>query len=147
MAKHFGRDSGDQKTAHPYIRWTYRLHVVRAPRKRADRNWRSYWNRQRSERRSDSRRSHHGLDFSALTLYTPGAVSTYGNTATNVIERDTYCSDSVNVNGNRAQANNYTLEGLEMNETFNNEIGYSPPPAAPDESRLSRRTHRPSWAT
>jgi hypothetical protein len=30
-----------------------------------------------------------GLDFSALTLYTPGAVSTYGNTATNVIERDT----------------------------------------------------------
>jgi len=71
-----------------------------------------------------------GLDFSALTLYTPGAVSTYGNTATNVIERDTYYSDSVNVNGNRAQANNYTLEGFDMNETFNNEIGYSPAPAA-----------------
>ncbi|MGA7155438.1 MAG: TonB-dependent receptor [Acidobacteriaceae bacterium] len=77
-----------------------------------------------------------GLDFSALTLYTPGAVSTYGNTATNVIERDTYYSDSVNVDGNRAQANNYTLEGFDMNETFNNEIGYSPAPAALDEIQV-----------
>ena len=77
-----------------------------------------------------------GLDFSALTLYTPGAVSTYGNTATNVIERDTYYSDSVNVNGNRAQANNYTLEGFDINETFNNEIGYSPAPAALDEIQV-----------
>ncbi|HEV2577636.1 MAG TPA: carboxypeptidase-like regulatory domain-containing protein [Acidobacteriaceae bacterium] len=77
-----------------------------------------------------------GLDFSALTLYTPGAVSTYGNTATNVIERDTYYSDSVNVNGNRAQANNYTLEGIDMNETFNNEIAYSPAPAALDEIQV-----------
>jgi hypothetical protein len=77
-----------------------------------------------------------GLDFSALTLYTPGAVSTYGNTATNVIERDTYYSDSVNVNGNRAQANNYTLEGFDINETFNNEIGYSPAPPALDEIQV-----------
>ncbi len=77
-----------------------------------------------------------GLDFSALTLYTPGAVSTYGNTATNVIERDTYYSDSVNVNGNRTQANNYTLEGFDINETFNNEIGYSPAPAALDEIQV-----------
>jgi hypothetical protein len=77
-----------------------------------------------------------GLDFSALTLYTPGAVSTYGNTGTNVIERDTYYSDSVNVNGNRAQANNYTLEGIDMNETFNNEIAYSPSPFALDEIQV-----------
>ncbi len=77
-----------------------------------------------------------GLDFSALTLYTPGAVSTYGNTGTNVIERDTYYSDSVNMNGNRAQANNYTLEGIDMNETFNNEIAYSPSPFALDEIQV-----------
>lgn len=77
-----------------------------------------------------------GLDFSALTLYTPGAVSTYGNTAANVIERDTYYSDSVNMDGNRAQANNYTLEGIDMNETFNNEIAYSPAPAALDEIQV-----------
>ena len=71
-----------------------------------------------------------GQDFSALTLYVPGAISTYGNTGTNSIERSTYYSDSVNMNGNRAQANNYTLEGIDMNETFNNLISYTPAPDA-----------------
>jgi hypothetical protein len=77
-----------------------------------------------------------GLDFSALTLYTPGAASTFGNTGTTVIERSTYYSDSVNMNGNRAQANNYTLEGIDMNETFNNLISYSPAPAALGEVKV-----------
>ena len=77
-----------------------------------------------------------GLDFSALTLYTPGAASTYGNTGTNSIERSTYYSDSVNMNGNRAQANNYTLEGIDMNETFNNLISYSPAPASLAEVKV-----------
>ena len=76
------------------------------------------------------------LDFSALTLYVPGATSTYGNTGTNSIERSTYYSDSVNMNGNRAQANNYTLEGIDMNETFNNLISYSPAPAALAEVKV-----------
>ena len=71
-----------------------------------------------------------GLDFSALTLYVPGAASTYGNVGTGSFERSTYYSDSINMNGNRAQANNYTLEGIDMNETFNNLISYSPAPAA-----------------
>ena len=77
-----------------------------------------------------------GLDFSSLTLYVPGAASTYGNTGTNSIERSTYYSDSVNMNGNRAQANNYTLEGIDMNETFNNLISYSPAPAALAEVKV-----------
>lgn len=77
-----------------------------------------------------------GLDFSALTLYVPGASSTFGNTGTTNTGRDTYYSDSVNMNGNRAQANNYTLEGIDMNETFNNEIGYSPAPAALGEVKV-----------
>ncbi len=77
-----------------------------------------------------------GLDFSALTLYVPGAISTYGNTGTTVIERSTYYSDSVNLNGNRAQANNYTLEGIDINETFNNLISYSPAPAALGEVKV-----------
>ena len=77
-----------------------------------------------------------GLDFSALTLYVPGAVSTYGNTGTNSIERSTYYSDSVNMDGNRAQANNYTLEGIDMNETFNNLISYSPAPASLAEVKV-----------
>ena len=69
-----------------------------------------------------------GLDFSALTLYVPGAVSTAGTSGTTSIERSTYYTDSVNLNGNRAQANNYTLDGIDMNETFNNLISYSPAP-------------------
>jgi Carboxypeptidase regulatory-like domain len=63
-----------------------------------------------------------GLDFSALTLYVPGAVNTVGTSGTTSIERSTYYTDSVNLNGNRAQANNYTLDGIDMNETFNNLI-------------------------
>jgi hypothetical protein len=69
-----------------------------------------------------------GLDFSALTLYVPGSVSTFGTTGTTSIERSTYYSDTVNLNGNRAQANNFTLEGIDLNETFNNLISYSPAP-------------------
>lgn len=77
-----------------------------------------------------------GLDFSALTLYVPGATSTYGNTGTTSIGRSTYYSDSVNMNGNRAQANNYTLEGIDINETNNNLISYSPAPAALQEVQV-----------
>ncbi len=69
-----------------------------------------------------------GLDFSALTLYVPGAVSTAGTSGTTSVERSTYYTDSVNLNGNRAQANNYTLDGIDLNETFNNLIAYSPAP-------------------
>ena len=71
-----------------------------------------------------------GLDFSALTLYVPGSVSTAGTSGTTSIERSTYYTDTVNLNGNRAQANNFTLDGIDMNETFNNLISYSPAPAA-----------------
>ena len=74
-----------------------------------------------------------GLDFSALTLYVPGSVNTSGTSGMTQIERDTYYTDSPNINGNRAQANNYTLDGIEMNETYNNEISYSPAPEALEE--------------
>jgi hypothetical protein len=77
-----------------------------------------------------------GLDFSALTLYVPGAVSTAGTGGTTSIERSTYYTDSVNLNGNRAQANNYTLDGIDINETFNNLISYSPAPEALQEVKV-----------
>jgi Carboxypeptidase regulatory-like domain/TonB-dependent Receptor Plug Domain len=77
-----------------------------------------------------------GLDFSALTLYVPGAVSTAGTSGTTSIERSSYYTDSVNLNGNRAQANNYTLDGIDMNETFNNLISYSPAPEALQEIKV-----------
>jgi hypothetical protein len=77
-----------------------------------------------------------GLDFSALTLYVPGAVNTSGTSGTTSIERSTYYTDSVNLNGNRAQANNYTLDGIDMNETFNNLISYSPAPESLQEIKV-----------
>ena len=77
-----------------------------------------------------------GLDFSALTLYVPGSVNTNGTGGMTSFERSTYNSDTPNINGNRAQANNYTLEGIDMNETFNNLISYSPAPEALQEVQV-----------
>ena len=77
-----------------------------------------------------------GLDFSALTLYVPGSVSTAGTSGTTQIERSTYYTDSINLNGNRAQANNYTLDGIDINETFNNLISYSPSPESLQELKV-----------
>jgi hypothetical protein len=77
-----------------------------------------------------------GLDFSALTLYVPGSVSTAGTSGMTSIERSTYYTDTPNVNGNRAQANNYTLDGIDMNETYNNLISYSPAPEALQEIQV-----------
>lgn len=71
-----------------------------------------------------------GRDFSQLTVYTPGAVSTgfnmYGSS--NSTERSTNAANEVDVNGNRQQSNNYLLDGQEINENLNNTIGYNPSP-------------------
>lgn len=77
-----------------------------------------------------------GLDFSAVTLYMPGAVSSYGTSGPTSIERSTFNTDTPNFNGNRAQANNYTIDGIDMNETYNNLISYSPAPEALDQMRV-----------
>lgn len=77
-----------------------------------------------------------GLDVNALTLYVPGATSTFGNTGTTFIGRSTYYSDTVNVNGNRAQANNFNFEGIDLNETNNNLPSYNPAPAALQEVQV-----------
>jgi hypothetical protein len=77
-----------------------------------------------------------GQDFSALTLYMPGSVDTAGTSGTTNFERSTYYTDTPNFNGNRAQANNYTLDGIDMNETYNNLISYTPSPAALDEIKV-----------
>ena len=77
-----------------------------------------------------------GLDFSALTLYVPGSVDTAGTSGTTSFERSTYYTDTPNMDGNRAQSNNYTLDGIDMNETYNNLISYSPAPQALQEIKV-----------
>jgi len=73
-----------------------------------------------------------GRNFSGLTIFTPGAVVTNPSNFTdaNALERSTGGGAQVSVNGNRQQSNNFLLDGIEINETINNTIGYSPSPDA-----------------
>ena len=79
-----------------------------------------------------------GRNFSSLTLYQPGSINTdpTGLNGNNAIERNTFNSGIVAVNGNRQQANNYTIEGADDNEPQNNLIGYNPAPDAIQEVRV-----------
>jgi hypothetical protein len=87
-----------------------------------------------------------GRDFSQLTVFTPGAVSTgyggYGqassssSAANNSSERSTAATNEANVNGSRQQSNNYLLDGQEINENINNTIGYSPSPDSLEQIRV-----------
>jgi hypothetical protein len=73
-----------------------------------------------------------GRNFSAVTQFIPGAVTTEPSSMSNqnAIERDTNQGGQVSINGNRNQTNNYMLDGVEINETINNVIGYNPAPEA-----------------
>jgi hypothetical protein len=79
-----------------------------------------------------------GRNFSSVTLYIPGAVATSptGFSGNNAIERSTQYTGIPNVNGNRAQANNYTLDGIDLNEVENNLIAYNPAPDAIQEIKV-----------
>jgi len=73
-----------------------------------------------------------GRNFSSVTLFQPGAVNTdpTGMTGSNAIERNTTSNGIASINGNRNQANNYTLDGADQNEPQNNLIAYNPAPDA-----------------
>jgi len=72
--------------------------------------------------------TNNGRNFSLFTALIPGAVDTYpqqlsGQFAT---ERDANQTSEIGANGNRAQGNDYVLDGVEINETVTNLIGYNP---------------------
>lgn len=79
-----------------------------------------------------------GRNFSSVTLFQPGAVTTspQGFAGTNAIERNTGPSGVASINGNRTVANNYTLDGIDINEGQNNLIGYTPSPDALAEIKV-----------
>lgn len=79
-----------------------------------------------------------GRNFSSVTLFQAGAVNTSpsGLVGPNATERNTTESGIVSVNGNRAQANNYTLDGIDLNEGQNNLIAYNPAPDSLQEIRV-----------
>ena len=79
-----------------------------------------------------------GLNFLTAGVFVPGAVhtpiyqyegSSYG------FERDIDPRVEPSFNGNRQQVNNYLLDGVEINEPTNNDVGYNPAPEAIQEMR------------
>jgi hypothetical protein len=73
-------------------------------------------------------------NFSSLTLLVAGAI-TPNPQALNNVGRGQY-NGGFNVNGNREQSNNYTLDGADINEAIDNYIGYSPNVDALGEVRI-----------
>ena len=73
-----------------------------------------------------------GENFVELTLFAPGAVNTAPaslNGSGNITVA-TGSNNGVSVNGNRVTTNNYLLDGVEINDTLNNTVGYNVSPEA-----------------
>jgi hypothetical protein len=68
-----------------------------------------------------------GRNITSLTMFLPGAISTMPNgfVGQNSIA-DQMDSNTVSVNGNRQQANQYLLDGMNINQTLDDEPGYIP---------------------
>lgn len=79
-----------------------------------------------------------GQNFLSAAMFVPGAVNpTYdlmgGSSGT---ERDTDWGTQPSINGNRQQANNYILDGADINEPINNLVGFNPAPEALQEMHV-----------
>jgi hypothetical protein len=79
-----------------------------------------------------------GQNFQFVTLMVPGAVdATYASmSGTEGTERNTGSEGVPSFNGNRQQTNNYILDGVEINQTLDNLVGYNPSPASLQEVRV-----------
>ena len=76
-----------------------------------------------------------GRNFAALTLLIPGAVSTAPN-AMNTAARFQGSGSRPQVNGNREQTNNFILDGVDINQSVDNQIGYQPNVDALEEVKV-----------
>jgi hypothetical protein len=84
-----------------------------------------------------------GRNWATLTMFTPGSISTNpssfgGSGNNNAIERNQNGggNSQASVNGNRAEGNDYLLDGIEINETLNNLVGYNPNPDAIEQVQV-----------
>jgi hypothetical protein len=73
-------------------------------------------------------------NYNKLTLLTPGAVAT--NPGAYVSGQNTFQVGRPYINGNREQTNNYILDGIDNNQSDNNEVAYSPSVDAIQEFNL-----------
>jgi hypothetical protein len=76
-----------------------------------------------------------GRNFAAFTLLIPGAVSTSPG-AMNTVARFQGSGSRPQVNGNREQTNNFILDGVDINQSVDNQIGYQPNVDALEEVKV-----------
>jgi hypothetical protein len=79
-----------------------------------------------------------GRNFSQLTLLLPGVVTTSPNSFT---DPKNFGGGRPYVNGQREQENNYTLDGVDMNEAIDNLLPYQPSPDALAEVRVETNNY------
>lgn len=73
-------------------------------------------------------------NYNQLTLLAPGAITTSPTAFTG--SQSTFNSGRPYVNGNREQANNYILDGMDNNQISENDVGYAPSVDAIQEFNL-----------
>ena len=79
-----------------------------------------------------------GRNFSQLSLLLPGVMTTAPDTFT---EPKNFGAGRPYVNGQREQENNYTLDGVDMNEPIDNLLPYQPSPDALAEVRVETNNY------
>lgn len=76
-----------------------------------------------------------GRNFASLALLIPGAISTSPG-AMNTSARFQGSGSRPQVNGNREQTNNFMLDGVDVNDSIDNRIGYQPNVDALEEVKV-----------
>jgi hypothetical protein len=78
-----------------------------------------------------------GNNFQTAAVFVPGAVLPRFDLegSSSGYERATTPATAPSFNGNRQQSNNYVMDGVEINETTNNLVGYNPAPQSIQEMR------------
>lgn len=71
-----------------------------------------------------------------LSLLTPGAIQPTPSGYDNISHPGGFSNPSFNVNGNREQANNFTLDGLDINDAIDNWMAYTPSRNSLQEYRM-----------
>ena len=74
-------------------------------------------------------------NYVQLALLAPGSVSTDSSSFNNGNNTAEYSGRPL-INGNREQANNFLLDGMDNNQVSDNLLGYTPPPDAIQEFNL-----------
>ncbi len=88
-----------------------------------------------------------GRNFQELALYTPGAITTAPGSfaGSNAEVRDVIGGSVLSINGNRAQSNNFLLNGIEINETVANLVSYNVAPNALSQVRVISANAPAEW--